>query len=450
MDLLHLSVFTLVSSFFNPITSVTGITWGVIFIIILLIFTALISGSEMAFFSLDSKKLEELKNNKKYNPDNIHKLVSQPQKLLATLLIANNLVNISIVIIATYVTVKLFNLTDHYLFGFFIEFVVITSMILLFGEMLPKIYANKYSLRVANFMASPMLFLMTLFHPLSIIMVKSTRLIEKRIAAKKHDISFDDLSKAIEITSNEKSLVHEKKILKRIVKFGDIEVSGVMKPRIDVIAVDFNTPFSELISIIKDAGFSRLPVYKESFDNVAGILHIKDLLKYLNKNKNFAWQELIRPTIFVPENKKINDLLNEIREKKIHMAVVVDEYGGTSGIVTLEDILEEIVGEINDEYDEENESVDFQKIDDFNYIFEGKTLLNDLIKIINVPDTFFDDIKGEAESLAGFILEITGKIPHKKEIVTFKNLTFTIESADHRRIIKINLNINPLHNESTE
>jgi len=199
MDLLHLFVFTLVSSFFNPITSFTGITWGVIAIVILLICTALISGSEMAFFSLDSKKLEDLKNNKKYNSDNINKLVSQPQRLLATLLIANNLINISIVIIATYITVKLFNLAEHYLFGFFIEFVVITSLILLFGEMLPKIYANKYSLRFANFMASPMLFLMTLFHPLSMIMVKSTRLIEKRIAARKHDISFDDLSKAIEI-----------------------------------------------------------------------------------------------------------------------------------------------------------------------------------------------------------------------------------------------------------
>jgi gliding motility-associated protein GldE len=323
-------------------------------------------------------------------------------------------------------------------------------MILLIGEMLPKIYANKYPFTFAGIMAGPMLFLMKVFHPLSIIMVNSTRLIEKRIARKKHDLSFADLSKAIEITSNEKTHIHEKKILKRIVKFGDIEVSGVMKPRIDIVAVEFNTSFAELVRIIQEAGFSRLPVYRESFDNIAGILHIKDLLQYLKKNTEINWQDLIRPPIFVPENKKINDLLTEFKEKKIHMAVVVDEYGGTSGILTLEDILEEIVGEINDEYDEEADNVAYQKIDDNNFIFEGKTSLNDLIKIINVTDTFFDDIKGEAESLAGMILEITGKIPNKKESITYKNLTFTIESADHRRIIKIKLNINPQPNESIE
>ncbi len=448
MDLLHLIVNSIVLSLLQPVTP--GIVLGFISIIILLICSALISGSEMAFFSLDSKQLEENKNKKKYNLDGINKLIDQPQRLLATILIANNLVNISVVIISTYVTINLFDLRNHYLLSFLIEFVVITSLILLFGEMLPKIYANKYPFKFATIMAGPMLFLMKFFHPLSIIMVSSTRLIEKRIALKKHDLSFADLSKAIEITSNEKTHIHEKKILKRIVKFGDIEVSGVMKPRIDIIAVEYNTSFTDLVGIIQDAGFSRVPVYKESFDNIAGILHIKDLLQYLKKNADFVWQDLIRPPIFVPENKKINDLLNEFKEKKIHMAVVVDEYGGTSGIVTLEDILEEIVGEISDEYDEETDNVSYQKIDDLNYIFEGKTSLNDLIKIINVPDTYFNDIKGEAESLAGMILEITGKIPQKKEVISYKNLTFTIESADHRRIIKIKLNINPQINESTE
>jgi putative hemolysin len=448
MDLLHLIVISIVLSLLKPVSS--GIFLGLIAIVILLICSALISGSEMAFFTLDSKQLEESKNKKKYNLDGINKLIDQPQRLLATILIASNLVNISIVIISTYVVINLFDLTNNYLLGFLIEFVVVTSLILLFGEMLPKIYANKYPFKFATIMAGPMLFLIKFFHPLSIIMVSSTRLIEKRIALKKHDLSFADLSKAIEITSNEKTHIHEKKILKRIVKFGDIEVSGVMKPRIDIIAIEYNTSFPELILIIQDAGFSRLPVYKESFDNIAGILHIKDLLQYLKKNTDFAWQDLIRPPIFVPENKKINDLLNEFKEKKIHMAVVVDEYGGTSGIVTLEDILEEIVGEISDEYDEETDNVSYQKIDDLNYVFEGKTSLNDLIKIIHIPDTYFDDIKGEAESLAGMILEITGKIPQKKEIITYKNLTFTIESADHRRIIKIKLNINPQTNESTE
>jgi putative hemolysin len=448
MDLLHTIVISIVLSLFKPVTS--GIILGFIFIVILLIFSALISGSEMAYFTLDSQKLKELENKKRYNLDNIKSLINQPQKLLATLLISINLLNISIVIIATYVTVNLFDLTNHYLISFFVEFIIITSLILLCGEMLPKIYANKNPFKVANIMSGSLLFLMKLFHPLSMIMVNSTRLIEKRIANNKHDLSFADLSKAIEITSNEHTQIHEKKILKRIVKFGDIEVSGVMKPRIDIIAVDYNTGFSELIEIIKVAGFSRLPVYKESFDNINGILYIKDLLQYLDKNESVIWQDLIRPSIFVPENKKINDLLNEFREKKIHMAVVVDEYGGTSGIVTLEDILEEIVGEINDEYDEETENVAYQKIDDSNYVFEGKTSLNDLIKIINVSDSFFDEIKGESESLAGLILEITGKIPFKKEIVTYKNLTFKIESVDHRRIIKVRLNIKTLNNEATE
>jgi gliding motility-associated protein GldE len=447
MDLLQFSS-PIVLSFMKPLTS--GIVLGFFAIIILLVCSALISGSEMAYFTLDPKQLEDSKNKKKYNLDNINNLIKQPQRLLATILIASNLVNISIVIISTYVALNLFNLENNHLLGFLIEFVIVTSLILLFGEMMPKIFANKYPLKFANIMAGPMLFLIKLFHPLSMIMVNSTRLIEKRIARKKHELSFEDLSKAIEITSNEKTHIHEKKILKRIVKFGDIEVSGVMKPRIDIIAVEFNTSFAELIGIIQEAGFSRLPVYKESFDNIAGILHIKDLLKFLKKNTSVVWQDLIRPPIFVPENKKINDLLSEFKEKKIHMAVVVDEYGGTSGIVTLEDILEEIVGEINDEYDEETDNVAFQKIDDFNYIFEGKTSLNDLIKIINVSDTFFDEVKGDAESLAGFILEITGKIPHRNEIITYKNLTFTIESADHRRIIKIKLNINPQINEPAE
>jgi putative hemolysin len=448
MDLSHPILFINVLSLVQPITP--GIILGMVGIVVLLACSALISGSEMAYFTLDSKQLEETKNKKKYNLDSIYKLINQPQRLLATILIANNLVNISVVIIATFVTIKLFDLTNNYLLSFFIEFVVVTSLILLFGEMLPKIYANKYPFKFAIVMVGPMLFLMKFFHPLSIIMVSSTRMIEKRIARKKHDLSFADLSKAIEITSNEKTHIHEKKILNRIVKFGDIEVSGVMKPRIDIMAVEFNTSFTELIGIIQDAGFSRLPVYKQSFDNIAGILHIKDLLQYLKKNTSFTWQDLIRPPIFVPENKKINDLLKEFKEKKIHMAVVVDEYGGTSGIVTLEDILEEIVGEINDEYDEETDNVAYQKIDDFNFIFEGKTSLHDLIKIINVSDTFFDDIKGESESLAGMILEITGKIPAKKEIITFKNLTFTIESADNRRISKVKLNINSQLNETTE
>ncbi len=448
MDLLNVIIISIVLSVIKPITF--GIVIGFVLLIILLILSALISGSEMSYFSIDAKQLDEIKNDKKSSSTKIIKLLSQPQRLLATILISSNFVNISIVIISTYITIHLFDLTNHFILSFLLEFVVVTSLILLFGEMLPKIYANQRPLAFANLMASPMIILVKIFHPLSFIMVKSTRLMEKKIANKKQNLSFDDLSNAIEITSDEKTEQQERKILDGIVKFGDTEVSGVMKPRIDVFAVEIDTPFTDLLKMIKDSGFSRIPVYKETFDNVSGILHIKDLLMYLDKNDTFEWQNLIRLPYFIPENKKISDLLSEFKEKKIHIAIVADEYGGTSGIITMEDIIEEIVGEINDEFDEENENVMFTKIDDNNYIFEGKTSLNDFFKIINISNTIFDDVKGEAESIAGLILEITGSIPQKNQMIEYKFITFTIESSDSRRIKKVKVSINPLNDDQDE
>ena len=268
--------------------------------------------------------------------------------------------------------------------------------------------------------------------------------VEKRIANKKQNISFEDLSNAIEITSDEKTHQQERKILKGIVKFGDTEVSGVMKPRIDIFAVEYDTPFFELIKMIKESGFSRIPIYKETFDTIAGILNIKDLLQYLNETDTFDWQKLIREPYFIPENKKISDLLIEFKERKIHIAIVADEYGGTSGIVTMEDIIEEIVGEINDEFDEETENVNFTKIDDNTYVFEGKTSLNDFVKILNINETIFDEVRGEAESLGGLILEITGSIPVKNQIIDYKFITFTIESSDNRKIKKVKVFVKPL------
>lgn len=447
MDLIVI-YFVILETLFKPITA--GLIIGFVFLIFLLMCSALISGSEMAFFSLDSKQLDELKNKKNKNYQLIIRLIKEPQKLLATILISNNFINVSIVIISTYITINLFDLTGHYILSFLIEFIVVTALILLFGEMLPKIYASQNPVKFAKFMAPLMKLLSRIFSPLSFFMVRSTGVIEKKLAKKKQAVSFDDLSDAIEITSDEKTEQQEQKILKGIVKFADIEVSQVMKPRIDVVAVEYHINFHQLIKFIQNAGFSRIPVYKKTFDHIAGILYIKDLLQYINSEASFEWQALIRPPFYVPENKKINDLLNEFKEKKIHMAVVVDEYGGTSGIVTMEDIIEEIVGEISDEYDEESEDVNFSKLDDHNYIFDGKTSLNDLAKKINFSDEFFNDIKGESESVAGLILEITGKIPQKNDSIEIKDLTFKILSSDIRRIKKVKVTINTQKEEDHE
>ncbi|HOH84421.1 MAG TPA: gliding motility-associated protein GldE, partial [Bacteroidales bacterium] len=434
MDLPLLYVVVL-GTFFKPVTA--GIIIGFIFLVVLLACTALVSGSEMAFFSLDAKQLDELKSKKKNHSHLIIQLLKQPQKLLATILITNNFFNVSIVILSTYLTINLFDLTGHYVLSFLIEFVVLTALILLFGEMLPKIYASQNPLKFASMMAAPMKFLTKIFSPLSFFMVRSTGVIERRLSKKKQVVSFEDLSDAIELTSDEITQQQERKILKGIVKFADIEVSQVMKPRIDVVAAEYNINFHQLIHFIQNAGFSRIPVYKKTFDHIAGILYIKDLLQYIGREAAFNWQTLIRPPFYVPENKKINDLLSEFKEKKIHMAVVVDEYGGTSGIVTMEDVIEEIVGEISDEYDTESEDIDFTKIDDYTYIFDAKTSLNDLAKKINFSDEFFSDIKGESESIAGLILEMTGKIPQKNETINIKDLSFTILSSDIRRIKKV-------------
>ncbi len=447
MDL-PLLYFVVLASLFKPVTA--GIIIGFVFLVVLLVCTALVSGSEMAFFSLDAKQLDELKNKKKKPSYLIIQLLKQPQKLLATILITNNFFNVSIVILSTYLTINLFDLTGHYVLSFLIEFVVLTALILLFGEMLPKIYASQNPLKFASLMAIPMNFLTKVFSPLSFFMVRSTGAFERRLSKKKQAVSFDDLSDAIELTSDEITQQQERKILKGIVKFADIEVVQVMKPRIDVVAAEYNINFHQLIQFIQNAGFSRIPVYKKTFDHIAGILYIKDLLQYIGREATFDWQTLIRPPFYVPENKKINDLLSEFKEKKIHMAVVVDEYGGTSGIVTLEDVIEEIVGEISDEYDIESEDINFTRIDDYTYIFDAKTSLNDLAKKINFSDEFFNDIKGESESIAGLILEMTGKIPQKNETINIKDLSFTILSSDIRRIKKVKVIITPPYEESQE
>jgi len=416
---------------------------AILLIFMLLIVSALVSGSENAFFSLTPSEIDVYRDSTAAKHQLIIRLLEKPKKLLATILISNNFVNTSIVIISTYIVANLFDFTTFPVLGMFIQVVVITSLILFIGEILPKVYATQNAKRIALFMASPLHFLTRLFYPLVYILVKSSSLIDKRITRKGHNISISELSNVIDITSGTSTPRQETQILRGIVNFGDIDVKEIMKSRVDVVAMDSECKFVDLLKIVLETGYSRMPVFTENFDKIDGILYIKDLLAHLNEDNTFNWMQLIRPAFFVPENKKINDLLKEFQEKKIHLAIVVDEYGGTSGIVTLEDILEEIVGEISDEFDVAAEEINYTKIDDQNYIFEGKTTLNDFYKVFGLEEKVFDDIKGESETIAGLILENQGKIPEKNAIIQLDIFSFRIEAVDNRRIKRIKVTILP-------
>lgn len=427
--------------FFKPFT--IGITAEIIAMFFLLMCSALFSGSEIAFFSLKPMHLSELKEKKIRSEKIILKLLEKPNRLLATILIALNFMNIAIVIVSTYITIGLFDFGDHMVLAFVIQVILVTLLILLIGEITPKIYATQYAIPFAALMARPMFFCVKLFYPISSLLISSTSIIDKRIK-RKHNISITDLSAALDITTGKETPEEEKKILRGIVKFGNIDVGEVMRSRIDVTAVEVKTDFHHLLNVILDSGYSRIPVYRDNFDSVVGILHIKDLLPHLDKGADFEWSSLIRPAFFVPESKKINDLLQEFREKKNHMAVVVDEYGGTSGILTMEDIIEEIVGEINDEFD--TDEIIFSKLDEKNYVFEGKTLLNDLCKVLKIDPDTFDDMKGDSNTLAGLILEIEGKIPEKNDKIRYKNFIFTVEAADKKSIKRIKITLDEKKN----
>jgi gliding motility-associated protein GldE len=410
---------------------------GLIVLVLLLFISALMSGSEVAFFSLRPEDIEKLKTNKSKKAAMVLKLHSMPDKLLSTILVVNNTVNIAIVLLAAFISARIFDFSSSPVLGFIVEAVVITFLLLFFGEIMPKVFATKNQVPMALFMAYPMSFLETLFKPVTSLLILSTSFVKKRSGARHANISMDDLSDALELASDD--INEDEKILKGIVNFGNINVSEIMCPRIDVTAIDIKLGFNKVKSIIIESGFSRIPVYLGSFDSVKGILYAKDILPYTNSPDNFKWQALTRPPHFVPETKKINELLKEFQIKKIHMAVVIDEYGGTSGIITLEDVLEEIVGEITDESDEDETM--YRKIDDRTYIFEGKILLNDFFKIIEADDDPFEEVRGESETLAGLILELTGEIPQKGQVITYRNFIFRIESADKRRIKEIRLEL---------
>ena len=411
---------------------------GLIILIILLIGSALVSASEVAYFSFRPEDIENLKTNRDKKSKAILKLYSNPEKLLSTVLVANNTINITIVLLAAFLSSRTFDFSMDPVLGFITNVVVITFLLLFFGEVMPKVYASRNQITMAKLMAYPLTVLEKVFQPVTSLLIFSSAFVKRRTGTRRSNISMDDLSDALELTSEDFN--EDEKILKGIVNFGNINVSAIMCSRIDVTAIDIKSGFDKIVPVIIDSGFSRIPVYSGSFDNVKGILYAKDVVPYTNNPGSFKWQALLRPPYFVPETKKINDLLKEFQTKKIHMAVVIDEYGGTSGIVTLEDILEEIVGEITDESDDDQSL--FRKLDETTYIFEAKISLNDFCKVVNIEEDLFDEIRGESETLAGLILEMTGEIPQKDKTIKYGDFLFRIESADKRRIKEIRVEIN--------
>ncbi len=438
---------------------------GVLAIILLLVCSGLISGSEIAFFSLTHHDFEKLQLEPTGSSQRILSLVERPRRLLATILISNNFINIAIVILSDFVLLQLLPQASFEAWGqatvrqlrldaymqaaqvgraisFLVTVVGITALLVLFGEVAPKVYAKVHSIRLARIMSGPLLFLMGILNPLNHVLVGWTTLIEKRLNQRGKSLlstSRKDIDNAIDLTVSQDENVasQEVDILKSIVKFGDVTVKQIMRSRVDVVSVDFRVSYKELLEIVRKSGFSRIPVHDNDFDNVTGILYVKDLLGHLHEAAGFEWQPLIRTNVlYVPEAKKISDLLKEFQREHLHMAIVVDEYGGSSGIVTLEDIMEEIIGEIKDEFDDEAEVI-YRKVDDHNYFFEGKTLLNDVCRIIGVDIDVFDEVRGDADSLAGLLLEINGQLPKPDAEISFEGFRFKTVSVNKRRIVQV-------------
>ncbi len=421
------------------VASVGAFTFKIIFLVVLLFCSALISGAEVAFFGLSQSDVKDIDESKTTRGTIIVKLLDRPKKLLATILVANNAINIGVVLLFSIIGDTLFANVELEWVRFLLEVVVATFLILMFGEILPKVYANRNRAAFAHFMAYPLRVLDFLFSPLSLPMRSGTLFLHNKLGKQKSSLSVDHLSQALEMTSEGDTTKDEQKILQGIVSFGNTDTKQVMRPRIDIFALSENMKFPEVLEEIKKNGYSRIPVFSENMDNVLGVLYVKDLLPYIDR-KILNWIDLIREPYFVPENKKLDDLLLEFQEKKNHLAVVVDEYGGTSGIVTLEDIIEEIVGDISDEFDDEN--LIFSKLDDFNFVFEGKTTLKDFYRVVKIGDeTEFEQQKGESETIAGFVLEIAGSFPKKGERIAFNNYRFVVESLDKKRLKQIKVTL---------
>tara|TARA_B100000508_G_scaffold140636_1_gene142512 strand:+ start:6604 stop:7887 length:1284 start_codon:yes stop_codon:yes gene_type:complete len=417
-------------------------------LIILLACSGLVSGSEVAFFSLVPQEIDQLKNSPNKGEHTAALLLEKPKLLLATILIANNFINIAIIILSSALTTAIFNFGSQVLLGFLFQVILVTFIILLFGEVLPKVYAVNNRKQLSSIMSLPILGLRKITYPISLMLVRTTSLIDTKFKKRVDNISVDNLSHALELTTDESTGEEEKRILEGIVNFGNTDVKQIMISRVDVFALEMKEKFSSVKSQIIEAGFSRIPVFNENFDKIEGVLYVKDLLPHIDKGDDFEWQKLVRPPFFVPENKKIDDLLNEIKEKKTHIAIVVDEYGGTSGIATLEDVIEEIVGDISDEFDDDD--ITYSKLDDNNFIFEGKTLLKDFYRITDANEELFENAKGDSDSIGGIVIEIAGRIPLKGEKVLFENYQFKIESADQRKINTIKVSILPGEDSADE
>jgi gliding motility-associated protein GldE len=430
--------------------SLINLPWSLIFKTIFFFFllfcSALVSGAEVAYFSLTELEVSEFEEEENPKKQTVFKLMQQPQRLLATILVTNNFVNILIVLVfaslGEFYFASIQNGVDlmgiHIGFRFLLEVVFVTFLILLFGEVIPKVYATRNALNFSIKISSVLCFLERLTYPLVKPMLSMTTIVESRLGSKNHDLSVETLSKALELTSDDATTDKEQQILEGIVSFGNTETVEVMKPRIDIFAIDENWPFDKVLDLIVKNGYSRNPVYSESIDKVIGVLYAKDLLPHLNK-KQFNWKKLMREALFVPENKKLDDLLIDFQEKKNHLAIVVDEYGGTSGLVTMEDVIEEIVGDISDEFDEDD--LVYSKLDSRTYVFEGKTTLKDLLRVIEYDRDLFDQAKGEAETIAGLILEILGRFPKPGDIVKFEGFVFKVESMNRNRINQVKIEL---------
>ncbi len=424
---------------FNLFSTIdSDLLFGFIGIFVLLFCSALVSAAEVAYFSLTPKDLDACAQDDTTKTQIITSLLEKPKKLLATLLVANNFINIGVVILFSVIGKNLFESIASPLLKFTIEVILVTFLILLFGEVLPKVYANRNNTKFALFVAYPLSFLDKILSPISLPMRALTIYLHEKLGKQKTNFSVDQLSQALELTSSDDTSQEEQKILEGIVSFGNTDTKQVMSPRIDIFALEITEPFSEIFPKISEKGYSRIPVYRDNIDHVEGVLFVKDLIPHINK-KEFDWKTLIREPFFVPENKKLDNLLKDFQSMKSHLAIVVDEYGGTSGLVSLEDVIEEIVGDISDEFDDEN--INYSQIDDKNFLFEGKINLKDFYRIIEVDEVLFEERKGEAETLAGFILEILGNFPKKGQKIHFDICRFTIETVDKKRIKQIKVTL---------
>lgn len=419
------------------VPTASGVIAGVIAILCLCL-SAFVSGSELAYFSL-----KETDYDKFGNPDTrekVEKLLSNPEKLLATILISNNLVNVTIIILCNFVLSQIMVVESDVL-EFLIKSVILTFLILLFGEIMPKIYSSNNNIKFATFASGGLSFLNALFSPMSRVMVKSTSFVNKVVIKRADAISMDDLSQALELSEVESE--NEKELLEGILTFGDKTVAEIMRSRVDVVDIDMKADFDEVVKIVVTNGYSRMPVYEDNQDNIKGLLYAKDLLPYIGKSdKDFDWTTLLRPAYFVPETRVIGDLLEDFRKTKIHMAIIVDEFGCTQGVVTLEDVLEEIVGDIDDEYDTDDDK-SYKKINDTTYVFEGKTLINDFYKITDTEEDAFEEIEEDAETIAGLILNLKGDFPKEKETIEYKGFQFQVLKVAKHRIVNVKVKIPP-------